>query len=281
MPVDLDQLLGTFLDEAGEHLAALESGLLGVSDGAPDPEALNAVFRAAHSLKGGSGVFGFDGITRLTHALEQLLDRMRKGQLPVTRDRVDLMLRAVDGLNGQFAAVRAGAPADPPPALLGALAEAASVEPPGAPSPPPAPVVGGPRVYQVALVPGPRLLTDGMDPLLLLRNLGKRGELLAVAADLDAVPDLDELDPNRCHISWSVTIRTTETADDLKAVFAFVEDDCAVTVTEPLAAPRRARFGARLAEYEAAYDALLAWVAIRLPAPQGGTGRHPGSRNFA
>ncbi|MDY3556020.1 Hpt domain-containing protein [Gemmata sp. JC717] len=269
MPVDLDQLLGIFLDEAGEHLAALESGLLSVTDGAPDPEALNAVFRAAHSIKGGSGVFGFEGITRLTHALEQLLDRLRKGQLPVTRDRVDLMLRAVDGLNGQFAAVRAGAPADPPAALFEALTRAANGDAGGAAAPaapPPAPA--GPRVYQVVIVPGPRLLIDGMDPLLLIRNLGKRGELLAVAADLDAVPGLDELDPNRCHISWSVTIRTTETADDLKEVFAFVEGDCAVTVTEPTAAPHRTNLGASLAEYEAAYDALLAWVAARLPAPR-------------
>jgi two-component system chemotaxis sensor kinase CheA len=272
MSVDIDQLLNTFLDEADEHLAALESGLLRVDDGPPDLDLLNAVFRAAHSIKGGSGVFGFEAITRLTHALEQLLDRLRKGQLPPTRDRIDLLLRAVDGLTGLLAAARAGSadaavvPAD----VVRALNEAAGVEHREAAAPVAA-TAGptGPRVCRVAVTPGPRLLTDGTDPLLLLRNLGKRGELIEVTPDLGAVPALDAIDPTRCYLSWVVSIRTEEPPEALTGVFEFVADDCAVTVSEggsaagpfaPLAAA-----GAALAEYESAFSQLRDWVANRLP----------------
>ncbi|AWM36405.1 Chemotaxis protein CheA [Gemmata obscuriglobus] len=266
MPVEMDQLLNTFLDEAGEHLAALESGLLGAGDGAPDPEVLNAVFRAAHSIKGGSGVFGFEAITRLTHSLEQLLDKLRKGQLPVTRDRIDLLLRAVDGLHGLFAAARAGEPASADADLVVALNTAAGCGSGAVEARPPAVAPGpqGAHVYRVTITPGPRLLTDGMDPLLLLRNLGKHGELLEVSTDLGLIPDLESLDPNRCYLSWVATVRTTETAGDLKGVFRFVEDECAVSVTAAAGA-RAAHFGARLAEYEGAYGALLSWVMNRLP----------------
>jgi two-component system chemotaxis sensor kinase CheA len=280
MPVEMDELLSTFLDEADEHLAALESGLLRVSDGAPDLDLLNAVFRAAHSIKGGSGVFGFDAITRLTHALEQLLDRLRKGQLPPTRDRIDLLLRAVDGLAGLLAAARAGSATASvvPDDVIRALYAAAGVEhrSDAAAGTAPAAVPVGPQVYRVAVTPGPRLLTDGMDPFLLLRNLSKRGELLEVTTDLGAIPALDAIEPNRCYLSWVVVIRTEADPDALKGVFRFVEDDCVVEVTEDTAngdSPATGRdsshitaMSALLAEYESAHRQLLDWVANRMPA---------------
>ncbi|MBP3956734.1 Hpt domain-containing protein [Gemmata sp. G18] len=269
MPVEMDELLNTFLDEADEHLAALESGLLRVGDGPPDLELLNAVFRAAHSLKGGSGVFGFDAITRLTHALEQLLDRLRKGQLPTTRDRIDLLLRAVDGLNGMFAAARAGQlAAEAPEEMVRELNAAAGVEHRAVVH---AAVIAAPtglRVYRVAVTPGPGLLTDGMDPLLLLRNLGKRGDVLEVTAAPDAIPDLAHIDPTRCYLSWVVTIRTEESPDALKDVFRFVADDCAVEVTEHATGDDSSHItvvGASLAEYEATYGQLIDWVVNRMP----------------
>lgn len=279
MPQDTDELLSTFLDEADEHLAALESGLLRVSDGAPDLELLNAVFRAAHSIKGGSGLFGFEAMTRLTHALEQLLDRLRKGQLPTTRERIDLLLRAVDGLTGLLAAARDGSAAASvlPADIIRELNEAAGVEHRAAAATAPATALAaGPRVYRAAVTPGRHLLTNGMDPLLLLRNLGRKGEVLTVAADLDAIPDLDRIVPTDCYLSWVVTIRSEETADTLKEVFQFVEDDCAVSVTavadtEDKAGDRgvagcHAMRREHLADFASAFDRLADWAASRLPA---------------
>ncbi|XZG70682.1 chemotaxis protein CheA [Chitinibacteraceae bacterium HSL-7] len=108
MSVDLAQFHEVFFDEAGEHLAALESGLVELPLDAPDAEALNAIFRAAHSMKGGAGTFGFTDIAELTHILESLLDQVRKGQRPLTREIIDISLEAGDVLRQMVQMHRAG-----------------------------------------------------------------------------------------------------------------------------------------------------------------------------
>ncbi|MDY3559284.1 Hpt domain-containing protein [Gemmata sp. JC673] len=274
MPTESDQLLATFLDEADENLAALESGLLSVNDGAADAEVLNAVFRAAHSIKGGSGLFGFDAITRLTHALEQLLDRIRKGQLPVTRDRIDLLFRAVDGLNVLFAATRGGGAPRAPDELIAALNAAAGAGPAAAPL---SPRTAGPEsgTFRVTFVPGPLLLTDGPDPLLLLRNLAKRGTVRSVAVDTRRVPEIDALDPAQSYLEWVVVLDTQQPRSELEQVFAFVDAGSSLGITacdaHPAAASGAAGDGSRCAapqallDYEAALGQLLNWVTTHLP----------------
>lgn len=81
MQIDLSQFFDIFFEEAEEHLATLESVLLALDIDAPDAEALNAIFRAAHSIKGGAGTFGFTDLINVTHQLETLLDAVRKHTL--------------------------------------------------------------------------------------------------------------------------------------------------------------------------------------------------------
>jgi len=273
----MDELLNTFLDEADEHLAALENGLLRVIEGKPDLELLNEVFRAAHSIKGGSGVFGFEAITRLTHSLETLLDRLRKGELPATRERIDLLLKAVDELNSMFAAARVGSDAAAvlPEELIRTLYTAAGVEHATAPAPVRVAAPTGPRDYRLAICPGPQLLTHGIDPLMLLRNLGKRGTILGVTTDLGAIPSLDSMEADSCYLSWTVTIRSEETQDTLRGVFQFVEDDCAVAVSEFVTGESAAEFIETpfrirsacelLIEFDTVHIELLKWVERCLP----------------
>ena len=77
--MDLQRCHATFFEESREGLDAMEAGLLALEDGQHDPEVINSVFRAAHSIKGGAGTFGFDAIAGLTHVLETLLDELRAG----------------------------------------------------------------------------------------------------------------------------------------------------------------------------------------------------------
>lgn len=98
MTFGMSQFLGVFFEEAEEHLAALEHLLLTLDIAQPDPEALNGIFRAAHSIKGSSGMFGFDDITSVTHVLETLLDKVRSGQTLLQADMVDLLLESRDVL---------------------------------------------------------------------------------------------------------------------------------------------------------------------------------------
>jgi chemotaxis protein histidine kinase CheA len=80
MSIDMSQFYQVFFEEAAEHLASMESLLLELDIADPDAEQLNAIFRAAHSIKGSSGTFGFTDLQDVTHILENLLDRIRKGR---------------------------------------------------------------------------------------------------------------------------------------------------------------------------------------------------------
>ena len=112
MSLDISQFHQVFFDEAQEHLASMEAMLLELDVQDPDPEQLNAIFRSAHSIKGSSGTFGFTDLQDVTHILENLLDRIRKGELPLKSEMVDAFLAAGDVLKLMLGAHQGGAPAD-------------------------------------------------------------------------------------------------------------------------------------------------------------------------
>jgi len=113
MSVDLSQFYQIFFEEAQEHLADMEALLLDLDIEDPDPEQLNAIFRAAHSIKGSAGTFGFTDLAEVTHVLENLLDRIRKGELALRAAMIDAFLDAGDLLKDLLAAHRGGEAADP------------------------------------------------------------------------------------------------------------------------------------------------------------------------
>lgn len=96
MSIDMTQFHGVFFDESQEHLENMEQELMDLNLDDPDAEQLNSIFRAAHSIKGGSGIFGFDALTGLTHIMENLLDKARQGQVQLTTDIVNVLLQTVD-----------------------------------------------------------------------------------------------------------------------------------------------------------------------------------------
>jgi two-component system chemotaxis sensor kinase CheA len=104
MTFGMSQFLGVFFEEAEEHLAALEHLLLTLDVAQPDAEALNGIFRAAHSIKGSSGMFGFDDLTAVTHVLETLLDKVRSGQIALQAQMIDVLLESRDVLMQLLAA---------------------------------------------------------------------------------------------------------------------------------------------------------------------------------
>ncbi|MFO0206050.1 MAG: Hpt domain-containing protein, partial [Betaproteobacteria bacterium] len=110
---DLSQFYAVFFEEAGENLQTMESMLLAIDVEAASDDELNAIFRVAHSIKGGAATFGFADVTVLTHELETLLDRVRKHELTLTRGMVDVLLEAGDALRAQLARYQ-GSTADSP-----------------------------------------------------------------------------------------------------------------------------------------------------------------------
>ncbi len=112
MTIDMSQFIAVFFDEAAEHLTNLEALLLKLNVANPDAEELNAIFRAAHSIKGGAATFGFNDLTEVTHILENLLDRIRKHETQLRPEMVDVFLRAGDVLQNMLAAHRGQGAAD-------------------------------------------------------------------------------------------------------------------------------------------------------------------------
>src|SRR5215470_11926981 len=101
--IDMSQFFQVFFEEAGEHLATMETLLLRLDPAKATSEELNAIFRAAHSIKGGSGTFGFTDMTEVTHELESLLDKARRHEIALTAEMVDALLAAGDVLKAQLA----------------------------------------------------------------------------------------------------------------------------------------------------------------------------------
>ena len=113
MAIDIGQFVQTFFEESFEGLDIMEAGLLALQPGATvDLEQINTIFRAAHSIKGGSGTFGFREVADFTHVMETLLDRMREGRMTITRDAVNTLLESVDCLREMLNAAREKSPDD-------------------------------------------------------------------------------------------------------------------------------------------------------------------------
>jgi len=182
---DMTQFYQVFFEEAAELLAEMETRLLGLDLNAPSIEDLNAIFRTAHSIKGGAGTFGFSDMTDLTHVLESLLDRLRKGELSVRSEMIDIFLSAGDILKDQLAGHRGDGKADPAAAAAAcielkrlAAGDASSVAVAA-----PAPVAAQPAVEQAVSTdkiyriefPGEGISAQIMSNL--LTNLGQMGTL--------------------------------------------------------------------------------------------------------
>ncbi len=198
--LDLSQFYDTFFDEADELLVQMEQLLLQLDVDAPDAEALNAIFRAAHSIKGGAATFGtFPRLAETTHILENLLDEIRRGELPLRTDMVDAFLEAKDVLKSQLDAYRASQEPDDETfervcTMLRTIALHAKGEAPVA--------VELPVCLRVARV-------KASDAQSIAAEMGNLGRVLAVRQAAD---------------SLAVWMETTCSKDDIEAVCCFIVD---------------------------------------------------------
>lgn len=229
--IDMDGLLEMFFEEAEEHLTAFENGLLELEEAPDDRDVVARIFRAAHSIKGASGTFGLTDVTRFTHALETVLDRLRAGELAYTRDVAQIFLPSIDVLRGLVRAARDGAAAPAEAAQLRTALEALVSSAPANEASAAATPASTTRDVTVRFAPKVEFMSRGMDPLAIVRDLAGLGEVLSREVDASAVPSLDELDPEQMHLSFTLEIRTERTDADIAEVFAFVDDLCAFEVT--------------------------------------------------
>ncbi|WP_019450585.1 chemotaxis protein CheA [Cupriavidus sp. BIS7] len=219
--IDITQFYQTFFEEAEELLVQMEQLLLEVDIESPDAEALNAIFRAAHSIKGGAATFGFTALTETTHIFENLLDRTRRRELDLSRVIIDTFLETKDVLHDQLNAYRNGTEPDPETlaricAVLQQLAQEAGGEPAHATAPAPAPAAAAPAAAPAGGNLKVRLIkVSAADQALLREELANLGE---ITGQQEEDGDL------------TIWLNSQCSADDIIAVCCFVIDDKQIVV---------------------------------------------------
>ncbi len=229
--IDLDDALHTFILESRELLQDMESALLAGTPG--QDETINAIFRAAHTIKGSAGLFGLDHVVGFTHVVESVLDRLREGGLALDEALVALLLACCDHIKELIDALDGGrmeadlqleARGAPLVAQLGAYL---APGPASAPADTPAPPSGaGAARWHISLRFGSEVLRNGMDPLAFIRYLGRLGSILHVATIPDALPGLEDLDPEACSLGFEIALASEAGKAEIEDVFEFVREDC-------------------------------------------------------
>lgn len=241
----MDQIRETFFQECEELMEVLEDGLNAMEAGEHDDETVNAVFRAAHSIKGGAGAFGLDGLVSFAHTFETTLDEVRAGRLEVTAELMLVFLRAADRLRDLISDAQGGVESDDAQSaeIIEELKAFAGIEhevqasdfefealpldldlPLGLPD-----LAGGNDEWRVAFTPNAEMYKRGNDCLLLIRALTSLGDAV-VSGSLSGQPNWEDLDPEGAYLSWVVTLPGDVDEESIREVFEFVEDDCQVDI---------------------------------------------------
>lgn len=258
--MNMEQALQAFIVESGELLEDMEQALLGVLQEEDPSDAVDAIFRAAHTIKGSAGLFGLDFIVDFTHVAESVLDKVRDRTIALDESVVALLLACGDHTGRLVAAAAAGqteadaqllADAEPlleglnrllanaavglPSAAIAATQDAVAGMPPGGTLPLPQSLPGSraPDHWHISLRFGRDVLRNGMDPISFLRYLGRLGTITAIATLPDELPGLAEMDPESCYLGFEIALRSSATKAVIEGAFEFVLDDCVVHILPP------------------------------------------------
>jgi two-component system chemotaxis sensor kinase CheA len=239
----------TFFQECEELLAELERGLLAIGDGDRDPETVNAVFRAVHSIKGGAGAFGLEELVPFAHVFETALDGLRAGSLQPSRALLETMLRAADALADLVLAARYETSGDSQ-RIATLTAEMRALDPAvhfgevadegGETFFTPVPIdpsmfdesgAAAARLnsFTIRIRPKPALYAKANETALLIRELAALGDM-SVVCDASDLPLLQDLDPEGGYLTWIVSLNTPHAEAVIRDVFEFVESDCDLDV---------------------------------------------------
>jgi two-component system, chemotaxis family, sensor kinase CheA len=239
--MDITRFHATFFEESRENVAAMEDGLLALESGGNDIDTIHVIFRAAHSIKGGSATFGFTAIADLTHLLETLLDEARSGKRVLDSTSVSALLTSVDALRMLLTATETGGAIDQQllqnsrTALERVLSDASpATSGTDATTQAASPAEAAPTGWKIDFAPDRGLFLSGNDPLRMLRELDELGDLKVTCRD-DALPRFTELDPFEAWLAWDLELTGDVKRSAIEETFAWVEDECTLTI-EPLQA---------------------------------------------
>ncbi len=243
MATDLSQFQDAFFEESSEHLTTIEDGLLQLEQRPDDLDLLNRIFRAAHSIKGNSGMFGFTAVGQFTHKMETLLDQLRNGKFSVTPEITDILLRSTDQLKILIEAARGGAAPDTDLLLqlereLAAAAEGGETSGSMASTPSqsslaaPAATSSAPGLhrFRITWAAPTWLFQRGLDPVRMIGELEDLGTIVSRQLDTSRFPAFESLDPESCYLTWTLELETPKEQAVVEGVFDFVRDGGELTI---------------------------------------------------
>ncbi len=250
MSID-DEMLGalsTFTVESLELLQDMEEALLNLEADTEPLERINAIFRAAHTIKGSAGLFGLDHIVAFTHVVESLLDLLRAGDLEVTSELVAALLPCCDHITVLVRQVAEGQLEADPVLTTAGQCLLADLQPFLSPAPPQAQPVsvarhekparfestGGGVIdsgnWHLSLHFGPNSLREGMDPLSFIRYLSTLGHITQLTTLYESLPACEAMDPETCYLGFEINLKSDADKDDIEGVFEFVRDSSNIRI---------------------------------------------------
>ncbi len=253
--MSMEAALQTYFTEAREMLEDMESQLLEIEHQGADelPEALNAIFRAAHTVKGSASLFGLDGIVDFTHVVENLLDRMRDGDVGISPDLISLLLRCQDHIATLVDETEANGEVSEESRMLSrtlilelgvylqdgvgqeeksGLPSAAVEETADYPISEDDETVDN-DCWHISLRFGRGSFRDGMDPISFLRFLENLGRVKQVLILDDWLPDLSEYSAEDCYLGFEIRFMSSATKKEIEDVFEFVREDSDIHILAP------------------------------------------------
>lgn len=234
MDIDIQQFQPVFIEECREGLDAMEAELLTLRPGNADKEAINTIFRVAHSIKGGAGTFGFSALTEFTHVAETLLDDIRGDKLALLEGHISLLLQSGDCLRAWVDLIEQGITDAPSSAEALKLkfeqylthseasgdihitADTSSVSENSG--------------WSIHFIPGIDILKQGNEPRLIFSELDDMGDL-SVQPNFVKIPDFASLDPHNLYIDWQLSLLGKIDQTLINEAFEWVEDESEITVT--------------------------------------------------
>lgn len=246
MDIELGQARQTFITESTELLQEMEGALLTLEADPEDQGAINSLFRSAHTIKGSSGVLGIETVEKFTHHVENLLSRMRDGEIKAGKENVDLLLECKDhiaALTAFAAGGREDLPADAeargtalterlgkwlvaPEACKDAGLAVEKEEEAVGPS-------ATTDAWHISIRFGTDVLRSGMDPASFLAYLSKLGEVVSCTTLFDSIPSAEQMDPESCYLGFEIDLRSGVDKAAIEDVFEFVREDASVHILAP------------------------------------------------
>ncbi len=247
MSLDLDQALQTYIAEARELLQDMEDSLLRLEVDPNDADTIGAIFRAAHTIKGSAGLFGLDPIVSFTHIVEDVLDRVRDGDVVIEANLIavllesgDHMLHLVNVVAAQGEKLDAEAIARESGLRIrlqayqdnSEVSHVVQVE-----TEIPLQSSGGGLVetdnWHISLRFGQNVMRDGMDPLSFLRYLSTLGEIVSITTMFDALPPADEMDAESCYLGFEIDFKSDADKATIAGVFEFAREGSLIHILPP------------------------------------------------